>query len=931
MLKRTVLLISAAFAVLAIHSCSLPTIPKKVRITGNPRFELPVITGSIDLNKIIDENLKKDLPEGIDLYDADYTYQNEQIQAFLVRYEMVKRALNPGDYLNDYDDAMGNFSNLNIEIDPINESFLVPDFTPGSGGGGTPINIPLTELFDRAKDAATFGAQVGPLQMTTIGSCQTLTPPGFSPDIPLSGFDTLTFSYTKLVMTVRISAQGSSLPPPTGVDIAINGATLTGFSPSSPITGNSISLDNNAPSNKIYFDLDGQTISSSASLQFSLGTITDDSSSYGLSFDMHISIGWEASPEIRAATGLKINEVATDLPSNSPITVDLGNMPQEFLHAEIGVGKMTIGLPDMPYKNVVTDIANETWFDHISLKYDITLEQEDYEFDNEINGSTVTEQYPGLNARIQINEGDDYPLNGKDLNQNDIEVLTNGVSKIIIVPGLNGIDFHLSDADMVTRSFSVTLEQSVDIDSIAAVHYDIGNTISIPGINDPPNLKDAGDYVRWIEFEGVTPESYDDGIGINFKFEEVLPGIEVSLRCDDFDPPLNVTKELVAGDNVFKNSQPTKLNINPDANGDVLLDFKISLQGKKDPAEPYGGGKVIKLTNINLGDELKIRTPTERDKIIMPFFVWTKALVSLGDQGSFDDRYPLPTDNPPVLDLNDMLGKYMKGFGLEGAQAALYISGPDIVNKIDAQLSFAANYNLAGAEYQTQLPLVPADFKLTASPGKVSVPLVDGRYTSSTLPAGGIEMEMAKINQIMNDLPADMIFRYKMAMNELEVTPDLFDGVDRDASDLVVELMMLMPMRLKAGDQGGTISLTEVFKEEDGEEKDLLGRKKPEDIADYLAAGGIYIDVQFNSGFFSDMLLKIDKNNRVFPNGIHLGGRSLRINIGGQDLTALKNDLLIPDIRMELPPGASLKIPKDLGVTKIGFGASDLGIELDMP
>ena len=87
MLKKPFVIMCAAAVVLLI-ACSMPDmLPKKIQITGTPEFELPVITGAIDLNRVIDENFRGDFPSGLELYDAvNYTYQGEKIQAFLLRY-----------------------------------------------------------------------------------------------------------------------------------------------------------------------------------------------------------------------------------------------------------------------------------------------------------------------------------------------------------------------------------------------------------------------------------------------------------------------------------------------------------------------------------------------------------------------------------------------------------------------------------------------------------------------------------------------------------------------------------------------------------------------------------------------------------------------------------------------------------------------------
>ncbi|MDR2479862.1 MAG: hypothetical protein LBD48_11195 [Treponema sp.] len=947
MLKKDIIILCTTAAVLFVYACSMPDpLPKKIQITGSPEFDLPVITGAIDLNRVIDENFRQDFPAGLELYDVvNYTYQGEKIQAFLMRYEMYKTSLNPDTFLSQYDDAIGKFDNLTIPIDPIDETFTVPDFTPGGGAGtGHPVQVPLGELFSRAKTAANVSTTVGPLGLVTVGSGSQISAiPSFNANIPLSGFDTLTFASGELVMTVTLSGPGGT-PLSPDVDITISGSQLTGLAPSSA-AGNSISLDASTPSDEIVFNLAGKTLAAVAPLDFVLGTITDYSTAPLVNFDMTINIGWDPvySIQINAATGLKIGTIDVTLPNDTP-DIDFGTMPPEFLHAQIGTGELTVSIPDMP----VTPGTGTTWFGNFKLKYDISLRQNPYTFANEIDGNPVTDTFPGLSGfpsvdwRLQFEDSNPpvpVSLNGRHINPNPIGVVKNGTSKIIIEADPAGIDFELSSADIVAGYFEIHVNQDVDITDIAEVHWDITNTITVPQIPaaNKPNLKDAASYVKWIEFAGHTPDVVTDGFGVNFVFDAIIdghgPGLEMTLRCNEFVPPLEARKTLAAGDNIFKNSQSTRLNIQPDAGGDVFLNFDISLQAVKEPGSPYGGGKALKITNVALGDTLTVKTPgtagTPSPDIVIPFFKWTKALVSFGSQADQEDRYPKETDDPPALDLNDMMGKYTQGFSITGAQAALYVSGPDIINTVNPNLEFAAkyNYDTAASAYLVDLPFFSGT--ITASPATVDLHPVGGQYiyTGVQLPAGGLAIESAKINQIMTDLPQDMILAYKMTTNELEVTPQMIDGIDRTQSDFVLELLMLVPVHFTAGPQGASFSFSDLFTEE----KDLFGREKPDEFNQYLAAENLYINVGFNSSIFSSAKLKIDKYNRVFPNGIRLGGNSINIKIGGSDLDALKKNLLIPDIRMEFPPNASIKIPRNIGLAKISFGGSGLHYEFDMP
>jgi hypothetical protein len=90
--------------------------------------------------------------------------------------------------------------------------------------------------------------------------------------------------------------------------------------------------------------------------------------------------------------------------------------------------------------------------------------------------------------------------------------------------------------------------------------------------------------------------------------------------------------------------------------------------------------------------------------------------------------------------------------------------------------------------------------------------------------------------------------------------------------------------------------------------------------------GYINFSVDFSSAFFTGGRLFIEKNNdsykpRLFPEGVRLDGSKIALNIRNKEFEILREYFINPDLRLEFSKGATITIPRVMGLVSVNIEA----------
>ena len=960
MKKNRIVLMSVMLAVLALHACKIPT---SVEIkTDNLKISPPVKTGAADIGGMLSTTLKDSFPKDFELYDM-INYRDDtgkSVQAFLVNYKMeLMSSFNPDDYLGGINGKLDEMNNLADagSMPTIQETINIPALVPAPLNATTTVDLSTLLGEINTSMNSSLKQSIPLLQLATVGNGTTIDTLAVSPidifDFSGSDFETLTFFDGDIVLTLTLTASNGGTP--NGIEIKLDGVGLTEKDkPNSNSikdgTPNPVTLNQTNATATVTIDLASKTINTDANKKptFRLGTVTDNSTaSRGTSFKLGISVAVQ-NLKIKGATGLKnISPIDINIPA-SLSDIDLGTMPPEFFHAEIGQGQLTIdgGLPGKDPNNL-----NASWFEGFDPTYQIYIKQDEHT-------STVdrrTYKYNGLtydlanpNATAWNIVSSTTSMQGKHLNPEDIKILTATgpqQSKIIITPPA-GASFMLSDNDASSGNIDIDIDITMNIDKLAKVHWNMKDAIPNPNI-PPIDLTGASQFVKTIWFDPYDKDTNGtllSGVELNLNFTSFpLQDFVMELTCRDPNfklEPIHQDSELEVGDNIYRNKLRTELKLKDNAGNPKKLEFDVDLKPKNGP--------VVEIENLTPGVPLAI------DGKVTFTQQWSEAEVDIKealqesgkDTGIFGGSFPKAGD-PPV-DLSSM-GKYLDGFTFSGIEAKLFLQGPKgLMEAMEPTLTFQASYKdknnttqevdllelgeveLKHHVYETLPPLPPknAEDKLV--------------YENAALPPDGIELS-DEFGDLLGGNPKDLSFEYNMGLPPfIIVTPETFGTVDNSGSDsgIHARVLILMPLILEVkADQGAKLDLKEMFKTEGNAntKADLFGRKK--DSKTGKPEGSIFNDVDINSlkmslefdaELFSGGVLKIDEADNLFANGIPLSGKTINLVAGGPEMKIIQENMIYPHVRIEFLKGAKLKIPRNLVPVRLDITASG-SYTMDLP
>jgi hypothetical protein len=119
------------------------------------------------------------------------------------------------------------------------------------------------------------------------------------------------------------------------------------------------------------------------------------------------------------------------------------------------------------------------------------------------------------------------------------------------------------------------------------------------------------------------------------------------------------------------------------------------------------------------------------------------------------------------------------------------------------------------------------------------------------------------------------------------------------------------------------------------DKEDLLDRKEGDYSEDSdslfgMTVNKLQLDMILSSAVFSDGTLNIFPSRPGFEHpGFKLSGGQLSFNFTNADIKEINRGPFIPEIFIHFPKNAVVKIPRDLGVTRISFSA-DIAYKFDL-
>jgi len=984
MTKKALVLTSAVAAALAFHACTLPS---SVEIkTEKLKFAIPTKTGSVNITNLLHHFLDETFNQnGIELYDMrNYT----DAQAFVVGYTYsMTPDFDPQKILQDIKNQINQITNINPdEIKPIDQEIVIPQIEWTKIEDTYPFY--MDTLFQSMKEEINDTSM--PPTVKTINNFpldSTLTD-----ELASSVFDwqnIMAFNFKNgaanfdsvAVATGTIKLQISLEPiSPTkidnldGLEVLIKNITLIedglGTSIGNPVGLPEVVLneDNNF-SDYIEYDLANTNISREHPPRFSIGNIDatyNGAESGFVSFDFVIQPTLE-NIELRGAEHLRIGTMKPDLPPEFKEifdkTFDMSMMDgtDGLLDMEIGSGMLNIksSTPERPLPD------NMTYCEGLKITYTLCIKQKDTEYSNT--------NFPGLNGdpwTITIQNGSgEFDLAGETFNGNPLKIITqddpdmvgNNYSYVTIeAANSNGISFKLYGDDLTNMTLPIDVNLDMSISELAVVHWKLENengTSLLPPIEDIEldfgNIsggKNVAEYIESISFESIN-------LDINFtKLPEAFKNrLAVFIDCHDLgfdEEPLT----LGLGSNSIK-SEDITLFLSDDNDNPKKLQIHAGIAPVID-GDPDPSAKYIEIgpLELNQNGETKLKLAGEIDFD----YKWSEVKVNL--QKTMQELYPdntgllkghFPGAAEEPIDLYGYAKEYMYGFTLPNVQTRVFLGGPtglmeSLSPALDMGLTYKKRINPNDPDdekpenWEDAMEHIFNDTLTVHNAGGLpALPGINSAgeyvYDKPNLSSMGAGISLVNLSTVIADMPNDLRFNYEMILpTEFPITPEMIDEANPGESNISVFFVMMIPLELQ-GMPGAYFSFpSDMFG--DGAEQDLFGRKSTDgthpdedSIFTDINVKSLGLAISFDKALFKNGTLHLDKNKKLFPNGLNLGSdNSLKFAVNAKDFKIIRENMIYPDIKIEFKKGTTLAIPRNPMPTKITITASG-SYKMDLP
>jgi len=721
----------------------------------------------------------------------------------------------------------------------------------------------------------------------------------------------------------------------------------------------------------IRYELAGADISIDSPPIFSIGiitaTYTGPIKTDPTSFDFVIQPKLEGI-KLRGAEGLRIGTLKPALPPEFTDifndTFDMGMMDgtDGLLNMKIrsGMLKMTTTTPEKPPPG--DDDA--TYCEGFEMEYWLYIRQENTQYGN----------FPGLNGeewKIPIIDGEgEFDVAGKTFNRNPLKIIAQGdpgvvdnYSYVTVSAATSaGISFKLYGDDLTNMTLPIKVSLDMSISELDVVRWKLeteGGGSMLPPIEnielDFGNIsggKNIANYIERISFEYIN-------LDINFTdlptaFQDRL---EIFIDCDDlgFDgAPLTLRPGL---NNIKSEDVTLSLRDENDAPKILIIEAGIRpvITGVPQPDVKYIEIGPLEL-NQNGDTKLKLAGEIDFD------FKWSEVKVNLQKimQDTDEDgimgllKGSFPGENEEPIDLYGYAKEYMYGFTLANVQTQVFLGGPkglmDLLSPdLDMSLSYKKRINLNDPDdgdsanwKDTTEPIFSDKLTVYNAGGLPRLPgIKNGEYVyeESTLSSLGEGITLVNISTVISDMPNGLRFNYEMELPvEFTITPEMFELAEAELGEpnISVFFVMMIPLELQ-GMPGAYFSFpSDMFG--DGAEQDLFGRKSTDgihpdkdSIFTDINVKSLGLDISFDKALFKNGTLHLDKNKKLFPNGLNLGtGNSLKFAVNAKDYKIIRENMIYPDIKIEFKKGTTLAIPRNPMPTKITITANG-SYTMDLP
>ena len=881
-INRICVMTAGAFLGALLASC---TMPSAVEVQAKPALSLPLNSKSASVSGMLSENLQGAFTDAFGF--LDYTsYKDEngsKIQAFLVYYPIIEgQDVDISGQFSGFGDAFSQSQNFNqtIPVPALNDMNI----------GNVPIMVSMQPLFDSIAGQLNAGMQ--PRTIPAIAGGPLLEIP-----IPLTGggFGLVEFFEGDMVWTFEA---GGGSPVLSNMKITIGGKTVDARE-------GSITLNSGSPKTA-SFPLAGCTLTSGSGSSFKFNATVS-----GTGTNVSITPRFADNLKIKKAEGLSIE--GSPMPVGSEeIIIASEILPDTFFHTKIGKGKL-----DLPIK-LPDGTGGTSTFKNFTLARDFHIRQVD------------SPDFDGLGNTWHLRDADFTPnnLERRDLNQNPVFMTT---ASTVTLKGA-GASFTLSDADAQSGNIHITVKPELDIKMLTTVDMDVEMCLVTKEMES--SLEGSASFVESIDFDRdklglqiIFGKAEIDGLGINIMARD--PALFIN---DDRLQP--ITRTVPAR---FTNREEAVVLHTMDGNGKAKkLEFDVTIAPMPNKIKVLETGrKSMELHGVVPGTDKKIEGQVE--------FVadWNEAVLNQnagGMNSMFSGQFPKEGEDPISLDMSAM-DEYLTGFQFEGIEAYLYMDGPPMFNSLNPAIDMNVHYNggdkpLCEGEAVTFHPIPKLD------------PEGTGKYEGTPLKDGEHGIELA-LEDVINDRPNDMEFAYTLTPRDENgvpktvITPDMLESdpeVDENGNTLPPKklsavLFIVLPLKLRAGPDGGSIPLPEMF--EKG--KDLFGRSSSggDSVLDMFKAISLNIELSgalASAGQAGGTLQITNQANQSQEPlvALPLTKKNLKVDLGPGELDIINTTVpYSPDIKLAFPKDSVLELPRGFGLLNIGFSA-DVNYRIDL-
>ncbi|MDR0376726.1 MAG: hypothetical protein LBH70_02935 [Spirochaetaceae bacterium] len=684
-----------------------------------------------------------------------------------------------------------------------------------------------------------------------------------------TGFTSLSFHKGSLILTLTLQ----------GANLGGGSITLENFRINSTASSESSYTVSSGRPAVVSFPLAGKTLEKTLSISFSYQSPA--------AFTLSPEIKFSDDAIIKTAQGISFTDVANKQVGNS--TIESG-APSEFVQAKISAG--SLNLDRSALKGIGLGLAG------------LVIMQDDNPGAPAYGGTPLNK---GL-ADVRFSGASGAAnLAGKMFNPKPIRV--SGVYSLRVERPDTEISFNDKGALEIPVSFSVGEFSTVYISGDQV----LDNFNNDRGPDGRPAKKISASFDELAET--VSAITINE-VGVKMTFgESSIKDLMMTVKSVPFE--VNATREIQKGAaEKFTNrtSTPSTPSVGFDIQSNRSVPFYVTLASKNAVAVP-----VFELERIIPGQEVTIIDCTAE-----VVFDWKEATI---DPGLADDfasgSFPDTTGGFSLSDSEDM-ETMLKDVEFENIQGYLFFSGPDLNATNTITLNLAAGTD---SLYNDSLEIIKEPLALPAKGDESFTGDLEKSNSSLNSPIDFTEVFNGMLEGTPLKITYGMQFKPKNGGSSgITITRAMVDGRD-GVNAFKADLVVVVPLKLKAKSGGATIDLTK-----------FLGEMEGQNMLSFVESTGDGLDVAF-----STLTLNINLSGAFIENGRLIINRDrddeagdIEIPLTGKNISLPLAPKLGPSKRftptgviLKLENGGYLNVPPRFGLLSLSINAGiDATIDL---